>query len=283
MLDPVVSPDAADWLIAAWLFVMGGIIGSFLNVVVYRLPAGISIVSPGSHCPACKKPIRWFDNMPVLGWLWLGGRCRDCHAAISPRYPLVEAGTAVLFLVIGLADYYSCGVRLLTETAHGSGELVLSTSALAHLLGIWSWHLLLLCTLLCAALMDYDRQRPPLRLFLPALAVGLAASPLWPALHRLPAWPGGSGWAAGLRDGAVGLAAGLLLGLSPPRSAGLLLGTACVGLYLGWQAVGVLALATLVIHRSFWALGRSIHALQRIPATAWLTAATLAWILAWAL
>src|SRR5690606_33093916 len=62
-----------------WLAFFGGTVGSFLNVVVYRVPAGMSVVHPPSRCPNCGHDIRWYDNIPVLGWLWLGGRCRDCR------------------------------------------------------------------------------------------------------------------------------------------------------------------------------------------------------------
>jgi leader peptidase (prepilin peptidase)/N-methyltransferase len=78
-------------------------VGSFLNVVIWRLPRGESLLHPGSHCPACDRPVRWYDNVPVLGWLWLRGCCRDCRAPISARYPLVEAATALLFAACGVA------------------------------------------------------------------------------------------------------------------------------------------------------------------------------------
>jgi leader peptidase (prepilin peptidase)/N-methyltransferase len=77
-------------------------IGSFLNVVIWRVPRGESVVSPPSSCPACAAPIRPRDNVPVLGWLLLRGRCRDCSEPISARYPLVEALTGVLFAAMGL-------------------------------------------------------------------------------------------------------------------------------------------------------------------------------------
>jgi leader peptidase (prepilin peptidase)/N-methyltransferase len=76
--------------------VYGAVYGSFLNVVVHRLPKGESLVRPRSRCPKCGAAISWRDNVPVLSWLALGGRCRSCRAAISPRYPLVEAGMAAL-------------------------------------------------------------------------------------------------------------------------------------------------------------------------------------------
>lgn len=81
--------------------VLGLLVGSFLNVVIHRVPAGLSLVSPGSACPVCAHPVRPRDNVPVLSWLVLHGRCRDCHAPIAARYPLVELTTAVLFATLG--------------------------------------------------------------------------------------------------------------------------------------------------------------------------------------
>jgi leader peptidase (prepilin peptidase)/N-methyltransferase len=81
---------------------LGLVIGSFLNVVIWRVPRGESVVRPPSHCPACDNPVRPRDNVPVVSWLLLRGRCRDCSAPISPRYPLVEAATGALFLVMAL-------------------------------------------------------------------------------------------------------------------------------------------------------------------------------------
>ncbi len=81
---------------------LGLAIGSFLNVVIHRVPRGESVVSPPSACPSCNNAIRPRDNVPVAGWLLLKGRCRDCQAPISPRYPLVEAATAGLFVVMAL-------------------------------------------------------------------------------------------------------------------------------------------------------------------------------------
>lgn len=82
--------------------VLGLLVGSFLNVVVWRVPRGESVVSPPSACPACTAPVRPRDNVPVVSWLLLRGRCRDCRAPVSRRYPLVELGTGVLFAVLAL-------------------------------------------------------------------------------------------------------------------------------------------------------------------------------------
>lgn len=94
--------EALDTLLAVLSFVVGGMIGSFLNVCVYRIPKGESVVNPPSHCPKCGENIAWYDNIPVLSWLILGARCRNCKAPISWQYPLVEAITGTLFLLVFL-------------------------------------------------------------------------------------------------------------------------------------------------------------------------------------
>jgi leader peptidase (prepilin peptidase)/N-methyltransferase len=86
-------------LLAAFVTAMGCAIGSFLNVCIYRMPRDLSVVSPPSSCPACGTQIRWYHNVPVLGWLVLRGRCADCRAPISARYPIVEAITGAVFLL----------------------------------------------------------------------------------------------------------------------------------------------------------------------------------------
>lgn len=78
----------------------GAVWGSFLNVVIHRLPRGRSLVRPGSHCGACEAPVRWYDNVPVLAWFWLRGRCRDCRAPFSIRYAGVELLTALISLAL---------------------------------------------------------------------------------------------------------------------------------------------------------------------------------------
>jgi len=80
--------------------VLGALIGSFLNVVIHRVPLGESLVAPGSHCPSCGTPLAPYDNVPLVSWLVLRGRCRHCGASISPRYPLVELLTAVSFAAV---------------------------------------------------------------------------------------------------------------------------------------------------------------------------------------
>jgi prepilin signal peptidase PulO-like enzyme (type II secretory pathway) len=97
-----IATPVPSWIVALVCFVLGLAIGSFLNVVIYRIPRGESVVTPGSRCPDCGTQIRAWDNVPILSFFLLRGRCRNCDSVISPLYPFVEITTAVLFLVIGL-------------------------------------------------------------------------------------------------------------------------------------------------------------------------------------
>lgn len=136
-------------LIALWFLVFGAIVGSFLNVVIYRVPLRRSIVSPGSACPVCETPIRWFDNVPVLSWLFLFGKCRACKTSISIRYPLVE-------LVAGLlaaGAFCRWGLSLVTV------EIM-----------VFSWVCLVL------ALIDFDHQILPDVITYPLIVFGLGMS-----------------------------------------------------------------------------------------------------------
>ncbi|MES1023891.1 prepilin peptidase [Gloeocapsa sp. BRSZ] len=128
------------------VFALGASIGSFINVVVYRLPAGLSIVSPPSRCPRCLHRLGKGENIPILGWLMLRGRCRHCRAAIALRYPLVEAATGLIFLLI----FWRFGVSIQT-------------------IGYWifcGW-------LLALSLIDLDTMTLPDRLTKSGLVVGL--------------------------------------------------------------------------------------------------------------
>lgn len=96
--------SSLEWALVAftfgWFALLGGCFGSLLNVFLYRLPLGLSMIRPPSSCPACSREIAWYDNVPVFGWLMLRGRCRWCQAAISPRYPLIEALVAVEWVLV---------------------------------------------------------------------------------------------------------------------------------------------------------------------------------------
>ncbi len=135
-----------DGLILFFAFLFGLNIGSFLNVCIYRLPRGKSIVSPPSSCPRCSKRIAWRDNIPVLGYLFLRGRCRHCAASISPRYPAVEIATALLFLFVALR--FPLDWRIVFPLYYGS-------------------------VLLVVTLTDFDLKLIPDSLTLPGIVVGL--------------------------------------------------------------------------------------------------------------
>ena len=132
----------------------GLMIGSFLNVCIARIPAGESIASPSSRCPRCKTAIRWYDNLPVLSYLLLGGKCRSCRQPISARYPAVELITAVAFAI--QAFYVGDDFVLLASR-------LIFTAILIVLFGT-----------------DYDVQRLPNVLTLPGLVIGLAFSVVQP-------------------------------------------------------------------------------------------------------
>ena len=137
--------------------VLGTIIGSFLNVVVWRLPRGESLSHPGSACPKCGHPIRWWDNIPVASWLALRGKCRDCSALISTRYPAVEAFTGLFFA--GIAWWILAGGLPVTDDL----PVILATAAFLYLAAIS----------VALALIDLDVHRLPNKIVLPAYIVGL--------------------------------------------------------------------------------------------------------------
>jgi leader peptidase (prepilin peptidase)/N-methyltransferase len=110
-----------DPTIAVLIFALGLAFGSFLNVCIYRLPRDLSVVSPGSACPGCNHPVRFYDNVPVLSWLILRGRCRDCGTAITPRYLMIELLTGLLFF----GCYAHFGLTLATVKYCAFGFLLL--------------------------------------------------------------------------------------------------------------------------------------------------------------
>ena len=193
------------------LAAVGGLlVGSFLNVVAWRLPRGESLVAPGSRCPGCGAPVRPYDNVPVLSWLLLRGRCRDCRTPIAVRYPLVEACSAGLAVAVVAAR-------------HGAHDLALGLTLVALLVPI--------------ALIDLDHRIIPNRLTalgaIAALAIGAATRPA-----GLP------------EQAIAGVAAGgFLLAAALARPGGMGMGdvklAAMLGLFLG-REVAVALLAALL-------------------------------------
>lgn len=149
----------AVWVVAGGI--LGALIGSFLNVVVWRVPRGESLNHPASHCPKCDHPIRWFDNVPVLSWLVLRGRCRDCGAPIAVRYPLVELGTALFF----------AGVTWWALATGYLGMPVDTRSTIGFVLALVAY-LYLAAVSVALALIDLDTHRLPNVIVLPSYIVG---------------------------------------------------------------------------------------------------------------
>jgi leader peptidase (prepilin peptidase) / N-methyltransferase len=197
-------------LIALAMF--GGlVVGSFLNVVAYRLPRGESLAVPGSHCPSCGKHVRPYDNVPVLSWMLLRGRCRDCREPISARYPIVEALSAALAVAVVLVK-------------HTTADRALG--------------LVLVAILIPVALIDLDQRIIPNRITLPAaliaIALGLILNP--------------SGVPEQLIAGAAAGGFLLVFALAYPKGMGMgdvkLAGV--MGLYLGRSVAVALLVAVLV-------------------------------------
>ena len=175
------------WIMLCFFVVLGACIGSFLNVVAYRMPRGESLVVRPSHCPHCNVNISLRDNLPVFGWFILGGRCRTCRLPISPRYPLVEALLGSLFLALVVVEVLSGGTNLPGYALSVEARLVSPIEFPdASLWGIYAYHCLLLSFLAALALIAYDDQRLPLRLVAIGIAGGLIGAAIWPDLHVVP-------------------------------------------------------------------------------------------------
>lgn len=210
----LVTPGLATGLAYTLVTVFGMVIGSFLNVVIWRVPRGESIVSPPSACPLCGHVIRRRDNVPVLSWLILRGRCRDCRGPIAARYPLVEVGTGALFALVVF--------RFGLDTP-----------------GVWAVpaFLYLAAVSVALALIDIDVHRLPDTIVLPAY-------PVLASLLIVASWGGGA-MSALVRAG-IGMAALFVMyfvlmlvypagmGFGDVKLAGVL------GMALGWLGWGAL-------------------------------------------
>ena len=192
---------------AIWVFTLGAVIGSFLNVVIARVPKGESVARPASRCPRCKSAIRWYDNVPILSWIVLRGRCRDCALPISPRYPMVELLVALLAVAVA---------RQLGPTWTALGYFFFAAALVA------------------LAYIDLDTWLLPQEITYPLLLLGLV-SPLWN--HALL-------WREALIGGAAGYALFAAIALFGEKvlkrelmgwgDVWLLAG---IGAWLGWQAL----------------------------------------------
>lgn len=215
---------------AVFVFLFGAVIGSFLNVCIYRLPLDQSIVSPGSRCMSCGAAVRWFDNIPIISWLVLRGRCRGCGAGFSIRYPLVELLTACLFLLLFLRFGLSISFAI---------------------------YALLVVALIVITFIDFDHQIIPDEISLSGVVLGFLASFFLPE----------PGWASSLAGivvgwGSLALVFYAYLWLTGREGMGggdakLL---AMLGAFLGWKAVPFIIFISSLVGSI---VGLSLMALQR--------------------
>lgn len=320
-LPSVFFPTAASWtgddlsqwglmvalvaFSAIWITALGASVGSFLNVVIWRLPNGMSLIRPKSHCPKCGTPILARDNLPVIGWLRLRGRCRACHAPISVRYPLVEATMAMLFLGLAHFELFSGGANLPGGPPTPEGLAAVLWHVRPRMIGVFIYHATLLSLLLCISLIVWDGFRPPRSLWNLGVAVALLVPVVLPIAHpvksglTIGSWPR---WEITttplsiavvpeeLLGGVIGLSAGALLGavlaLTVPtgfRASVDRLGTVTVatlvGAFLGWQAIIACSFAAVGLALLNAVIARCTR--RSLPVTGLLSSVAVAHLLLW--
>lgn len=315
MTLPVALPTAlpaAEVVIVAVAFVWGAMLGSFVNVVLYRLPRRKSVVTGGSRCPGCGSPIRPYDNVPVLGWLLLRGRCRDCGSSVSRRYPLVEAACGVIAAAVAIAEITGMSVandaasrpgidRLLAGEWQGVARWAIRGGVAIAMLtwGLFA-HDAAVCTAVCdnECVDDAGQPRPrsgdmiaaagwrahcPGAAWLAALVLVLAMvvpsiGPPGPLPNGLS--PAGiAAWKVSLLATVAGLATGRVAGLLS-RGAGDTCSLAVFGAAAGWQAVVVVTVVTVTCRLLFsglagdrWRSSGAECLILPAVAVAWLAAA----------
>jgi len=250
LVERIIAWPWAEGAVILWGFLWGALFGSFINVVAHRLPRGESLIATPSRCPQCGAAVRPWDNVPVFGWLWLRGRCRDCNASISASYPLVEAGCGALIMILAVSLARPAEIdRLLRCDLRGLASFMLQG---AIVLTVVAWSRL-----------DTTggRTKSALGIALPLAAAAAMIAAVPQAGPRL-AWAGLPTWlaadtpahalaAAGLGIAAGGLVAGGLAVFLGPAGCGLGLawGLPLVGSVLGWEAVTVGGVMTGAVAR----------------------------------
>jgi len=244
------------------MFVLGAMIGSFLNVVVHRLPRGRSPAEGRSHCPACGARILAKDNIPVLSWLLLRGRCRSCDAPISSRYPIVEAACGLMFLAVAYLEVVAAdpSQSIWWTPLDASPERVV----------LFLYHAFAACVVLAWWLIEFDGGSIPTRQAAAVLAVAALVPMILPAVHPVAAdagmaalkafvrpagdiWPPAAGeWLdRGVLVSVIGAAAAILVAAILERLYGpsqvVFLGLVLVGIVLGWQGAIWGALAAVIV------------------------------------
>jgi leader peptidase (prepilin peptidase) / N-methyltransferase len=202
MIPEVMPP----WLVLVTVGVFGACVGSFLNVCIFRLPRSESVVFPGSRCTSCNQALLWYDNLPIVGWIAIGGRCRTCHDKVSPMYPIVEAVTALTFI---------------------SGYLLYGFTPLGAV------RVLFACALIVLFVTDLQHKILPNSITLPGILIGLVCSFFLP-----PGWRDsligvlvGGGVLFAIAEGYYRIRGEEGLGMGDVKL------LAMIGAFLGWKLV----------------------------------------------
>ena len=211
-----------------FFFALGAVIGSFLNVVIHRIPNEESIVFPNSACPKCKNPIQAYDNFPILSWLFLGGKCRNCKEKISPRYPAVEFLTGSLFLMVfwqlGLSWFLPVGlifVATMVALIFIDAEHMILPNVITYPLLVFALLVRLIFPLFISATYFADLEKFPLNYFngYPLWAISITGAILGALVGGGSLWLVGEIWkrlrgvdAMGLGDVKMMFGVGALLG-----------------------------------------------------------------------
>ena len=276
-------------LIGAWIFALGSVVGSFINVCVFRLPWQKSVIWPGSHCLKCWHSIAARDNIPIFGWVLLGGKCRGCGDPISSRYPLVEALVGLLFTITYV-------VEVVLGPRTWAGEVPLASFAVLF------FHAILIALLVTATFIDYDLMIIPDEVTVLGMVTALVMGTICPWIRLEPATattPWGGFWV-----GMIGLIVGGGVPFFIRQTASVIFRReamgfgdvtlmAMIGAFLGWQAA-VLAFFLgpfLGIAHALWKLvkyvgkvlsgKKSSSADRELPFGPYLSMAAVALVFSW--
>jgi leader peptidase (prepilin peptidase)/N-methyltransferase len=277
-------------LLGMFVFAVGTVVGSFLNVCIYRIPWQKSVIWPGSRCPGCMHEIAGRDNVPIVGWLALRGECRTCGMRISPRYPLIEALVGLLFLGAYVTDVFIAAPP----------NTLLRDPGMEF--AMMAYHCVLLALLVVATFIDYDLMLIPDEVTVTGMVIGIVVGTLFPWI-RLDPSNATTHW-GGLGIGVVGLLAGAGLTQFVRVTFSTLLRReamgfgdvtlmAMIGAFLGWQAaVLTFFLAPFFgLTHALWKLivyvkkrltgGKSSSADRELPFGPYLSMAAVGLVLTW--
>lgn len=308
-------------VVGVWILFLGASIGSFLNVVVYRLPLGRSLVAKGSFCPHCRVPIRSSDNIPVVGWLKLRGRCRACRLPISPRYPIVEAWVGILYFVLFVVEIAGGGSNLPgvnPGNADGIADVVMEGRW--DLCGLFLFHAILFSVFVPAILIRWDGHRLPAKLVGFGFVFPAIMAFLFPWLidwlngsrqvlplsqDSLYPWAAMANWTADTAQqesvrSAVTFAAGAIVGLvvggligsgatrlgwriqRPGSEArSAMFGFVLCGVFMGWQSVFAVALWWVVVLAVVTCFAFRASPLRDVSIVAWIALAAFIHLISW--